>query len=263
MTDSSATGIATTGIARHLSALAIALQFLTTLPIRQIRDYSNSSVGLSLLYYPLVGVLIGVALVAAASCASVFFSPLLSAALVVLIWVLITGALHLDGLADCADAWVGGFGDRERILEIMKDPVSGPVAVATVVVLLLVKFAAVYELLQSVSVYWLILIPVLGRLQAWLLFLTTPYIRKQGLGEVLAQHFSRRSAVLWLVAGAGIFLILQWQLALVVLAGWLLCFAVLRYLMLQRIGGCTGDTIGAAIEVSEVVSLLALLMVAL
>ena len=65
------------------------------------------------------------------------------------VWVLLTGALHLDGVADCADAWVGGFGDREKTFQILKDPRSGPIAVVVLVLVLLVKWAALEVLLGS------------------------------------------------------------------------------------------------------------------
>ncbi|PWQ89005.1 adenosylcobinamide-GDP ribazoletransferase, partial [Enterococcus faecium] len=73
-------------------------------------------------------------------------SPL-HAALLLTLWVLLSGALHLDGLADSADAWLGGFGDRERTLRIMKDPRSGPIAVVTLVLVLLLKFCALWVLI--------------------------------------------------------------------------------------------------------------------
>jgi adenosylcobinamide-GDP ribazoletransferase len=67
---------------------------------------------------------------------------MLHAALLLTVWVLLSGGLHLDGLADSADAWLGGFGDRERTLTIMKDPRSGPIAVVVLVLVLLLKFCA-------------------------------------------------------------------------------------------------------------------------
>jgi len=104
--------------------------------------------GLSLLWYPAVGLLLGLLLWVAAMLLSPLATPL-AAALVLAAWVSCTGALHLDGLADTADGWVGGHGDRERTLAIMKDPCSGPVAVAAVVCLLLVKFAALSALREA------------------------------------------------------------------------------------------------------------------
>ena len=139
------------GIAPPMKAIEpflIALQFLTRLPVRLPGTPDERTIGNSLLYYPLVGVVIGVLLVA-------LFLALadapagLRAALVLAAWVIVTGALHLDGLADSADAWAGGLGDREKTLAIMKDPYCSPAAVVTLVVVLLLKFAALHSLMQT------------------------------------------------------------------------------------------------------------------
>ena len=128
--------------------LLIALQFLTSLPIRLPAMPEPGQQGRSLLYYPVVGLLLGALL-----CLAAFVldgaPPLLQAALLLTLWVALTGALHLDGLAYSADAWLGGFGDRERTLQIMKDPRSGPVAMEVLVLLLLLKFSALLALLQA------------------------------------------------------------------------------------------------------------------
>ncbi|MEK1940892.1 MAG: adenosylcobinamide-GDP ribazoletransferase, partial [Pseudomonas sp.] len=118
--------------------LLIAMQFLTSLPVRLPGMPSPEQLGRSLLWYPVVGLLIGLLLYgldAVLNGAPV----LLHAALILAAWVALSGALHLDGLADSADAWLGGFGDRERTLSIMKDPRSGPIAVVTLVLVLLLK----------------------------------------------------------------------------------------------------------------------------
>ncbi|HCS46271.1 MAG TPA: adenosylcobinamide-GDP ribazoletransferase, partial [Pseudomonas sp.] len=110
----------------------IALQFLSSLPIRLPGMPAPRELGRSLLFYPLVGLLFGVILWTLNGL--LLGTPLLlHAALLLTVWVLLSGALHLDGLADSADAWLGGFGDRERTLTIMKDPRSGPIAVVTLV----------------------------------------------------------------------------------------------------------------------------------
>src|SRR5215831_21347953 len=93
----------------------IALQFLTCLPIRLQSPPAGRELGLSLLWYPAVGLLLGVLLWIAATLVRPI-SPALAAALILTLWVACTGALHLDGLADTADAWVGGRSDRERTL---------------------------------------------------------------------------------------------------------------------------------------------------
>ncbi|MEN0108439.1 MAG: adenosylcobinamide-GDP ribazoletransferase, partial [Pseudomonas sp.] len=167
--------------------LLIAVQFLTSLPVRLPGMPSPQELGRSLLWYPLVGLLIGVLLYALN--ALLAGAPLLlHAALLVAAWVALSGALHLDGLADSADAWLGGFGDRERTLSIMKDPRSGPIAVVTLVLVLLLKFAAVVALLEQQSASALLLAPWLARGLLPVLFMTTPYVRAGGLGQALAEH---------------------------------------------------------------------------
>ena len=101
-----------------------------------------------MLYYPLVGGLLG-GLLWLASLGLADTPALLGAALLLSLWVLLSGALHLDGLGDCVDAWVGGYGERERTLAIMKDPRCGPMAVVALCLLLLLKCAALSVLLPA------------------------------------------------------------------------------------------------------------------
>ena len=142
--------------------LLIALQFLTRLPVRLPGMPAPEQVGRSLLWYPLVGLLLGALLLAAQALLNQQ-PAVLQAALLLTLWVALSGGLHLDGLADTADAWVGGYGDRERTLAIMKDPRSGPIAVVVLVLLLLLKFAALLVLLQAGQTLALLLAPWLGR----------------------------------------------------------------------------------------------------
>lgn len=233
-----------------MTPLLIALQFLTRLPVRLPGMPEPRQVGRSLLWYPLVGLLIGALLLAGAwlldGC-----PVLLSAALLLALWVGLSGGLHLDGLADTADAWVGGYGDRERTLTIMKDPRSGPIAVVVLVVVLLLKFAALAALLQAGQWLPLLLAPWLARGMLPLLFLTTPYVRAGGLGQALAEHLPRRELPVWLAAQGVLMLVLGWS-AWIALATALVVFAWLRGRFVQRLGGTTGDTAGAMVELVEV-----------
>jgi adenosylcobinamide-GDP ribazoletransferase len=98
--------------------------------------------------------------------------------------VLLSGGLHLDGLADSADAWLGGFGDRERTLTIMKDPRSGPIAVVVLVLVLLLKFCALLALLATGQ--WRRLVdraPLIGRSSLLAVFLTTRLCAGWGFGS--------------------------------------------------------------------------------
>jgi adenosylcobinamide-GDP ribazoletransferase len=238
-------------------AFLIALQFLTRLPISLPGMPSAAQVGRSLLSYPLVGLLIGAVLLLA-QWALAGTAPLLQAALLLLLWVAITGGLHLDGLADSADAWAGGFGDRERTLSIMQDPRSGPIAVVVLVLLLLLKFAALATLLQANQPLALLLAPWLARGLLPLLFMSTPYVRVGGLGAALAKHLPRQQLPYWLAGHGLLLLVLAGSSGLLAMLTALLLLAGLRHLMLQRLGGCTGDTAGALVELAEATVLLVL-----
>jgi adenosylcobinamide-GDP ribazoletransferase len=232
----------------------IALQFLTRLPVR-LRDVPDREVGRSLLYYPVVGALLGAAL--AALGVGLDGAPaLLRAAIVLCAWVLLTGALHLDGLADSADAWVGGRGDRERTLSIMKDPHCGPAAVVVLALVLLLKFTALVELAGD----WgsLILVPALARAAVVLLFLSTPYVRPGGLGAALAAYAPRNAGVAVIVATLASASLLGATRAAAVVIACVGAFLLGRRAMRERLGGTTGDTAGALIEIVETAALVAI-----
>ena len=235
-----------------LMPLLIALQFLTIFPIRLPRLPTAAEQGKSLLFYPLVGALIG-ALLSMALWLLPTTSPLVSAAILLILWIVFTGGLHLDGLADSADAWLGGIGDKARTLAIMKDPAAGPIAVVTLVSLLLLKFALLYTVVIQQLWPALIWACLLSRLAMPLLFLTTPYVREQGLGSIM-QHYLPATAIRWLSALMSC--IILFVLGVCPLLIGLSIFLSLRYLMEKRLGGFTGDTAGALLELLEVTILL-------
>ncbi len=227
----------------------IALQFLTVLPIKLSTPPSAKQNGQSLLFYPVVGLLIGLILFGF-SVILVKLPTLFIASIILVLWIWLTGGLHLDGLADTADAWVGGFGDPERTLKIMKDPACGPIGVLSLIVVCLLKFAALYVLLEQHLAVFLILIPAIGRSVALFLFLTTAYVRAQGLGSSITDSIPKRAIWMVFVITLTLLLVFEW-LGLIAFICFLGSAFYLRRLFIQRIGGITGDTIGAAIELIE------------
>ncbi|MGH9817492.1 MAG: adenosylcobinamide-GDP ribazoletransferase, partial [Candidatus Acidiferrales bacterium] len=172
--------------------------------------------------------------------------------------VLMSGALHLDGLADSADAWAGGRGDRERSLAIMKDPACGPAGAVALIVVLLIKLSALEAL--AAQQLPLVLAPMLGRGALLALFLTTPYVRPGGLGEVHARALPRRPAVIVVLVVVAAPMTIGsdglWMLASVFTT-----FMLMRAAMLRRLGGATGDTAGAVVEITESAVLITAAMV--
>ncbi len=247
-----------------LRALRIALRLLTRLPVPAPADADSALIARSLAWYPLVGLILGSLLWGLALLLVAWKTPpLLAAALLLVAWVGLTGALHLDGLADTADAWLGGLGDRERTLAIMKDPCSGPAGVVAVVLVLLVKFAALASLADTWPVLLglppIFLLPlVLARVALTALFLTTPYVRREGMGKALA---AAGAGPAHLLVAAGVLLPLWWfwpgpsLLAAGVTAA---VFLWHRWRLMRRLGGTTGDTAGALVEWTETAVLVAL-----
>lgn len=235
-----------------MRTLLAAIGFLTRVPVPP-RVFDGADTAAQLAWYPIVGWLIGAVLWGFGWVLS-SAPPLLASALLLLAWVALTGALHLDGLADSADAWVGGLGDRERTLAIMKDPRSGPMGVVAVVLVLLLKFAALASLPHPGVALWLA--PLLGRAVLTAAFVHTPYVRSGGLGSALVTA-PRLASV------AGIML----ALVLCLFAGWpgfrallaaTLVFALWRLACMRRLGGMTGDTCGALAELVEAAVLVVL-----
>jgi adenosylcobinamide-GDP ribazoletransferase len=244
----------------NLSPFWIALQFLSSLPIRLPGMPESHALGRSLLFYPLVGLLFGLLLMGLNALLS-GTPTMLHAALLLTAWVLLSGGLHLDGLADSADAWLGGFGDRERTLTIMKDPRSGPIAVVTLVLVLLLKFCALLAVIEHPQSLALLLAPLIGRSAMLALFLDTPYVRAGGLGQALADHLPRTLGRQVLLSSAVGCVLLAGLSGLIALSVACVCFFWLRHLMLRRLGGTTGDTAGALLELLEVAVLVVLALV--
>ena len=247
-----------------IKAFFIALGLLTRIPVPKVFHVTEGDneklYGWSVIYYPLIGFLIGGLLVLVSWSLSFLSLPshgFIEAGIILTAWVLISGALHLDGLADSADAWLGGYGNPQRTLEIMKDPYSGPAAVVVLILVLLLKFSSL------IVVEWqvLLLTPVLARVAIMVLLATTPYVRAGGMGETAVKHLPKSAVgvVLITVLGLSVLLLQEKSVAIIILIP---IAYLLRRLMLKRINGTTGDTAGAMLEVMEVATLLAFVLMA-
>jgi len=239
--------------------LFFAVQFLTRFPVRFAKAPAHEEIGRSVLFFPIVGFVVSLPLLAIGQAVQAgWIARLLGAALIVATWVMITGGLHLDGLADSADAWAGSRGQPDRALAIMKDPNAGPIGIVSLVMVLLIKFAAIADLLSQQSIWSLALAPILGRMALPLLFATTPYVRQSGLGEQMSAKLPKKTALIVVAGCAAIILILGQLRALASLVASIIAFFILRRWMRRMVGGMTGDTAGATVEVIETVCLIAL-----
>ncbi len=240
---------------KHLQPLWLACALLTTLPVsRLIRmPVAPADAGRSVMCYPIVGLLLG-GILALAALALSHVSPLLAAALLLAIGIGLTGALHLDGLADATDAWFAGHTEPARTLTVMKDPTAGPMAVTALIVVLLLKFAALAALGAAM--------PVVVLAAAWIaraaaagFMVGGRYVRANGIAS--AQTASLPRTAVWsttLVSAALALLLLgflSWCVALAVAVAIVVFGGVWRTAWQRRIGGYTGDVVGALIECVE------------
>lgn len=241
---------------REFVACITAFMFLTRFPTPKLETLSPEDNGRSLSYFPLVGLIIGTILVAIASTAGSTGSPLVISSLILIVWVFSTGGLHLDGLADSADGWLGGTADKERTLKIMKDPVCGSAAVMTVSCLLIAKFAALTTIITQQQWVVLLMAPVIGRCVPLILFLYMPYASDNGLATDHIRYAPRARINLLLMMVGAMTLIILGQRGLFILVSVALVLAFLRSLMMKRLGGNTGDTTGASLEIIELTVLI-------
>lgn len=232
---------------------------MTTLPFRLPDDWSAGDSGRAAVWYPLVGLVIGVLTWLAWKGAMLLFPPLVTGVITLVVWVTLTGGLHLDGLADCCDGLLAST-SVERRLEIMKDPHVGAFGVIGLILVLLLKAAALtsFASLTSVSSFGILLAASLARwciLPAGLL----PLARPSGMGADFASGF-RRSFLVWgAIVPFVIALLLGTRGILSTLAAVGAASLVLWFAK-SRIGGVTGDVFGMVVEVVEVVGLLVFLV---
>jgi len=186
------------------------------------------------------------------------FSHLAAAFLLWLATILLTGGIHLDGWMDASDAYFS-FQDREKRLEIMKDPRTGAFGVLSLVVLLSCRLLFIYEFTTDVQLltYILILwIPFLSKTVMGGILLTVPSAKNEGLGKLFQDAADKRSLWIYPVYLIFLFLLVTSMGKNLVLVGIMIAVAIGSYLICRRnvlkwFGGITGDVLGATVEGSE------------
>lgn len=236
-----------------MTGLLTALTFLTTLPIPLRRMDKPDSLGRAAPWFSLVGALLGGLLWLAFAGLGWLFPQTIVAALVTALWALITGGLHLDGLADCCDGLLAAA-VPERRLEIMRDPRLGTFGGVGLALFLLLKFLAVLSLPPDLRLAGLVLAPALAR---WLLLPAAlqPQARPGGLGAAFAGQLSRWGLLVGALTPAALATLFGLHAWLAAAMG---CLAALAAVALarRRLGGVTGDVFGLVVELSELAVLL-------
>ena len=235
-----------------LNQLLSPVALLTALPVARGR-HSLGSVGVGL--FPVVGLLIGAGLVAIDLVARIILPVSASSAVVVVALVVLTGALHLDGLADTADGVFGGR-NREQRLAIMSDPRTGAFGFVAIAAVLLLKWAALIELEGWLRMGGLLLVPMLARWALLPALLIWPAAKPDGMLAGLTSQHRLVHAGLATALALGVSLAVFWPAGVALLAVAFLIPLLVGAYATAKLGGTTGDVLGAIVEVSEATLLL-------
>lgn len=242
------------GLKTQLNIFLTAMMFLTRLPVSRWVQYDAAHLAKSTAYFPVVGALVGTLSGATLFTASFIFPAPVAVLLSLLMSLLVTGAFHEDGLADTADGFGGGF-STERVLEIMKDSRIGTYGGAALWLALTFKFVLLTELFSIAAltaVRSLVAAGAVSRCASLVLIYSLPYVRES---SATSKPFADSVSVGRLAAGCAFsllitFLLFGWASLAVLTVSLLFTLAAGGYFE-SRIGGITGDTLGAATVVVE------------
>lgn len=238
-----------------------ALQFLTVFRIRKDHEVDENDLARSMVYFPFVGFVVGIVLVYADKVLLRLFPDTLANIFLVLLSVLITRALHIDGLADSMDGIMGGR-DPESRLAIMRDSRIGTAGVVGVFFVLLIKIVCLNNFFDEYKAAALLTAPAFSRWAQMLMMFEANYGREDGMGKAFVGHVRLGGLVAASIVSLGIsaFVIIN-EPSSIALAVGIPCLVALftllwRWFIVRKVGGVTGDSVGAVSEMTEALTLL-------
>lgn len=233
------------------NGFALAISMLSTLPFFRVHDFSKGINGYAVMFYPLVGFILGSILYGVHTVLSPYLEPSHLGVIIFALWVLLSGALHIDGLSDTID---GLYVDKGRALEVMKDPHNGGMGMI---------FGGVFLLLKASSLsvfdafYLLPLVLMLSRFSVVLAIYYFPYVSPQGMGALAKEEFTKEELIVAFVYSVLVGAIFT-QLSLFIVM--LTTLFIIKIFFINRYGGFTGDIYGFTIELIELILLNAILL---
>jgi adenosylcobinamide-GDP ribazoletransferase len=240
-----------------------ALQFLTSIPVPLKRELSPEQLGRSTAYFPLVGLIIGgVLFILNWLLGFILPAPVVNALLIVAL-VILTGALHLDGLADTCDG-IAGHKPVEERWRVMRDSRTGAFGVVSIVLILLVKYIALNNIPLVFMTAVLLFMPVVSRWAMVDAIFVFHYARPEGLGTAFKKatrwpQFTT-ATMLTLAMAAALYPLLSITGFLLIFGVWLIT-TVFSFYLKYKFTGLTGDTYGAINEVAEVMTLMFVIII--
>ena len=234
-----------------MSRFLAALQFLTIISIPWRRDAREVQIGKSVGYFPVVGLIIGLILASLSWLFGLALPPGIVNALLLVVLVILTGALHLDGLADTCDGLAGHKTVEDR-WQIMRDSRVGGFGVIGVVLILLVKYVSLNSIPGTLMTASLVLMSVAGRWAMVYSVFAYPYARPSGLGKAFKEGARWPGFIVATIVTIAIAVVSMQLIGLAMLAiVWLIVVALAAYFK-KTFAGLTGDNYGAINEIAEI-----------
>jgi adenosylcobinamide-GDP ribazoletransferase len=242
-----------------LTELPLAISFLTILPVIDQRPASDETVAASFAWFPIVGFLLGAALVGEDWLLAHVFGQVIRSVLIVISLTVVTGAVHLDGLADTADA-LGAGRDCDHALEILRDSRVGTFGASAIFFDLTLKILALLTLAGRRRYTALLLAPMLARWALLLVASGLPYLRSSGAGSTLLANQNKslgsRAALVTVFTIVVMLTLGEWRTSAIATAVAIAIVFAMRLFYRRWLGGVTGDLIGACGELVEIAVLI-------
>ncbi len=242
-----------------MRSFLIALQFLTIFPVKIKSEIKNEDFGSALLYFPFVGLVIGLVLFSSAIISSLL-PILIKSALILIVSVIITGGIHLDGFVDVCDGFYGNK-PKEKILEIMRDSRIGAMGAIGLILILLLKFSLIVSLKGVILWEALVEMAVFSRWSQVLACGITHCVRQEGKAKYFIEYSNKKNLVIGGLFTVALFLLMAGVKGVFLFMLLFLCALLSIQYVKRRIGGMTGDTIGAISEIAEVSVLLSNILI--
>ena len=237
-----------------MNSFLVGLQFLTRIRIVRQTVWTAEDFGRSTRFFPLVGLVLGICYALAAwILVSVLGMRALTAALLLILPLLLTGGLHADGFMDTADGVFSGR-ERERKLEIMKDSRVGSFGVVAFVLLMFLQFALLLDMSLPLLVPVFFVMPIIGRMAMVLAVSCFPYARADGMGKTFADMADRGTVAIAAVTTSVLVIPIGLLATLALVLGIVFALLFCRW-MTTILGGVTGDVYGAATVLTETIVL--------
>lgn len=249
-----------------MNGIALLFKFMTRLPVGFEPKFDSDNLGKSMKFFPIVGMVMGIILFGFFwGLSHIIYSPMVMAVILVIIEVVLTGGLHLDGLADTFDG-IFSYRSKQKMLEIMKDSRLGTNGGLVLILYFILKVALLYELNLIIGIpagVVLLLTPAFARLNSVVNCASAPYARATGMGKTFVDNTNGTgviiATILTLIYGAVVCNLFLIPYAILVIVPILMVLGyVFAKLMTRKIGGITGDTLGAVVELSEILVILML-----